>query len=363
MYKRVSDVADKIKDAKLKIEEWKVLFAVDGNSSEQKIAEFLELSYEKVGEALNSLSENGYITKGDADVAEVPVAEETEEAVTATEPVQEPVDEFANLVDEAQSAFEENAPKEATDDDSTPAEEPAETAAEEELIIEEQQEEPLFEEIIDEPAETPEPEEEIILDDTPEESSELLVEESPVADKTEAAESEPEAVINLIDDKPEESDAASLLDDAFTETPVTEAPPVAETAAEPEVVAQEPPATTSGDGNKILVVDDSIVIRKMVEIALEHEPYVIETAVSGKEALEKVDAFDPSLVILDIMLPDVSGIEILKAIKASKGVPVIMLSGKNSPQDIELASAQGADDFAPKPFKEDDLVQKIKKLL
>ncbi len=63
------------------------------------------------------------------------------------------------------------------------------------------------------------------------------------------------------------------------------------------------------------------------------------------------------------MLPDVSGIEILKAIKASKGIPVIMLSGKNSPQDIELAKAQGADDFAPKPFKEEELVEKIKALL
>ena len=77
------------------------------------------------------------------------------------------------------------------------------------------------------------------------------------------------------------------------------------------------------------MIDDSLVIRKMVEIALEDEDYNISTAVSGKEGLDSLDKINPDLVILDMMLPDINGIEILKTIKASKGIPVIMLSGKD----------------------------------
>ncbi len=110
------------------------------------------------------------------------------------------------------------------------------------------------------------------------------------------------------------------------------------------------------------MIDDSLVIRKMVEIALEDEDYIIETAVSGKEGLDKLDSVNPALVILDMMLPDINGIEILKTIKASKGLPVIMLSGKDSPQMVENAKKEGAEEFLPKPFKDDDLVEKVKLL-
>ena len=112
-----------------------------------------------------------------------------------------------------------------------------------------------------------------------------------------------------------------------------------------------------------MVVDDSIVIRKMVEIALEEDDYKIITAISGKEGMQLLDQENPNLVILDMMLPDMNGIDLLKAIKASKGIPVIMLSGKDSPQLIETAKGVGADDFLPKPFRDEELIDKVKTLL
>ena len=127
--------------------------------------------------------------------------------------------------------------------------------------------------------------------------------------------------------------------------------------------AEEKKAEPVSGQTTILVIDDSIVIRKMVEIALEDANYHIESAVNGKAGLEMVDKVDPKLVIVDLMLPDINGIDILKTIKASKGIPVIMLSGKDTPQMIEKAKAEGADEFLPKPFKDEELVEKINSLI
>ncbi len=167
-----------------------------------------------------------------------------------------------------------------------------------------------------------------------------------------------ESVFNESDDEKEhENLEISIADEPETEIN-TEEKSVEEVSAETE----QDEVSVSGK-KKILVVDDSIVIRKMVEIALEDEDYHIETAVSGKDGLALMDKINPDLVILDMMLPDINGIEILKAIKASKGIPVIMLSGKDSPQMVEKAKSEGADEFLPKPFKDDELLSKIKDLL
>ncbi len=141
----------------------------------------------------------------------------------------------------------------------------------------------------------------------------------------------------------------------------------AEQAAEEQEQAAPPePAPAPEEAQKartILVVDDSIVIRKMVEIALEEENYNLVSAVSGKEGLDKLDSAKPDLVILDLMLPDISGIDILKTVKAAHNLPVIMLSGKDSPQMVEKAKSAGADAFLPKPFKDEELREQIKNLL
>jgi CheY-like chemotaxis protein len=338
MYKRAVDVAEKIRDSRLKFDEWRVLFAVDSNSTPQKIADFLELSIEKVNNALAHLAESGLVLSEDQTAKPETKPEETaavEEEVLfeeVTDEQEEGADEgFSDILEEVSESVTEEIIEE-------------EPVAEEELIVEEtESEEPVGEE-------------------------EPVIEEEPAQ---EAAEEESvSAEASLVEEVGEEEMVLEEAPAAVEEPAVEEKAPEPveeETPAEPEKEEAAPPAeekTGDGGGSKtLLVVDDSIVIRKMVEIALENESLNIETAVSGKEALQKIDAVEPDLVILDIMLPDVSGIEILKAIKASKGIPVIMLSGKNSPQDIELAKAQGADDFAPKPFKEEELVEKIKALL
>lgn len=337
MYKRITNIAEKIKDARLKIDEWKVLFAVDNNSNPQKIADFLEISLEKVNDALAHLAEEGFVASGEeAEVVE-------DQAETEVAPMKmEPEKQAEELVEEL---FEEKAEEE---------------SVLEEIVAEEESEAAdIIEEIVEEPAE--EEKEEVILEDLVEDVAE---EETIIEDEIDEAKEDvsldeiiPAEEESIIEEE-KDTEEGLVLDD-FIDDKTETAPEEVKEEAPPE----EDKKKDSAGAKKIMVVDDSIVIRKMVEIALENENYTIESAVSGKEALKKVDAIEPDLVILDIMLPDVSGIEILKAIKASKGIPVIMLSGKNSPQDIELAKAQGADDFAPKPFKEEELVEKIKALL
>jgi DNA-binding response OmpR family regulator len=141
--------------------------------------------------------------------------------------------------------------------------------------------------------------------------------------------------------------------------------PQAEVAAEQSSEAESADEEIISDNTKktIMVIDDSIVIRKMIEIALEEEDYNIITAISGKEGLETIEKESPNLVILDMMLPDMNGIEVLKTIKTEKKLPVIMLSGKDSPQLIETAKEVGVDDFLPKPFRDEELVEKVKTLI
>ena len=175
----------------------------------------------------------------------------------------------------------------------------------------------------------------------------------------------------------ETEDMTSFMDDlgGIEETDTETAPVEEEVEVESkplevtqeEKVDEEPPAEKPviSDVSKktILVVDDSIVIRKMVEIALEEEDYKIITSISGKDGMKLLDDEQPNLVILDMMLPDMNGIDVLKTIKASSGQPVIMLSGKDSPQLVENAKAEGADEFLPKPFRDEDLIEKVKNLL
>ena len=169
-------------------------------------------------------------------------------------------------------------------------------------------------------------------------------------------------------EQPSETDNLTLTEDEFNLN--IDEPEIA-VAEEPEPAVEKPAEVESSDeeiisdGTKktVMVIDDSIVIRKMIEIALEDEDYNIVTAISGKEGLEMIEKEKPNLVILDMMLPDMNGIEVLKTMKTEKKLPVIMLSGKDSPQLIETAKEVGVDDFLPKPFRDEELVEKVKTLI
>ncbi len=114
---------------------------------------------------------------------------------------------------------------------------------------------------------------------------------------------------------------------------------------------------------KILVVDDEPSLRDLVELILKREKYEVATAVDGKTALELADSFKPDLILLDIMLPDMSGHEVCKRLNQQKRIPTIMVTAKHETIDKVLGLELGADDYVTKPFEIMELLARIKALL
>jgi two-component system, OmpR family, alkaline phosphatase synthesis response regulator PhoP len=117
---------------------------------------------------------------------------------------------------------------------------------------------------------------------------------------------------------------------------------------------------------KILVVDDEIYIVHILDFSLGMEGYEVITALDGEQALERMKAEKPDLVVLDIMMPKLDGYEVCKSIKsnpATKQTPVILLSAKGRNVDQKLGFDVGADDYITKPFSPRKLVERINQLL
>ncbi len=114
---------------------------------------------------------------------------------------------------------------------------------------------------------------------------------------------------------------------------------------------------------KILVVDDERKIVDVVKSYLEHSGYRVFSAYSGIEALRLFEKDCPDLVILDLMLPDISGTDILKHIRKQSGVPVIMLTARVEEEDILNGLNTGADDYVTKPFSPRQLVARASAVL
>jgi two-component system, OmpR family, response regulator ResD len=114
----------------------------------------------------------------------------------------------------------------------------------------------------------------------------------------------------------------------------------------------------------ILVVDDEASVRDVVERYLEREGYVVSTAATGPEALTIIDRErDIKLVILDVMLPGLDGVEIVRRVREGNSVPIIMLSARSDEADRVLGLESGADDYVPKPFSPRELVSRVKAVL
>ena len=117
---------------------------------------------------------------------------------------------------------------------------------------------------------------------------------------------------------------------------------------------------------KILVVDDEIYIVHILDFSLGMEGYEVITALDGEQALERMKAERPDLVVLDIMMPKLDGYEVCKAIKSNpttKQTPVILLSAKGRNVDQKLGFDVCADDYITKPFSPRKLVERINQLL
>ncbi len=113
----------------------------------------------------------------------------------------------------------------------------------------------------------------------------------------------------------------------------------------------------------ILVIDDEVKIIEVIKLYLENERYTVIQATSGIEALKKQSEFNPDLLILDLMLPDISGEKVCERIREESDVPIIMLTAKSSEESILNGYSIGSDDYVTKPFSPKQLVAKVNAVL
>ena len=113
----------------------------------------------------------------------------------------------------------------------------------------------------------------------------------------------------------------------------------------------------------VLVVEDEASIASFVAAYLKNAGYVVRTAATGAAALEQVAAEKPSLVVLDLMLPDIDGIEVCKRIRQSSDLPILMLTARDEDVDKIIGLEVGADDYLTKPFNPRELVARIRSIL
>ncbi|MFO7589789.1 MAG: response regulator transcription factor [Acidimicrobiia bacterium] len=117
------------------------------------------------------------------------------------------------------------------------------------------------------------------------------------------------------------------------------------------------------DPPRILVVDDEQSYRDALAVALEHEGFIVETAADGVEALARFDQTHPALVLLDVMLPQMSGVDVCREIRTRSQVPIIMVTARNAEIDAVVGLEVGADDYITKPFRLRELVARVRAAL
>ena len=114
---------------------------------------------------------------------------------------------------------------------------------------------------------------------------------------------------------------------------------------------------------KILIIDDEAQIRKLLRISFESENYSVEEVSSGSDGLKLIKTMKPTLIILDLGLPDMDGIEVLKNIRSWSTIPIIILSVRNDERSIITALDNGAEDYLTKPFAIGELFARIRAVL
>jgi two-component system response regulator VicR len=122
-------------------------------------------------------------------------------------------------------------------------------------------------------------------------------------------------------------------------------------------------ANTSTDDLTILVVDDEPNILEVVSAYLRRELYRVVTAADGEEALKQAAEHNPDLIVLDVMLPKLDGLEVVRRIRATSNTPIIMLTARGEETDKLVGLGMGADDYLTKPFSPRELVARIKAVL
>jgi len=119
-------------------------------------------------------------------------------------------------------------------------------------------------------------------------------------------------------------------------------------------------------GNRILIVDDTETMRMVEQMMLAGEGYEIKTAIDGIDALDKIEQERPDLILMDIMMPRMDGIQCCQRIKSSdalKDIKVVMVTTKSEYDRVKEAFAAGCDDYVTKPIDKAELIKKIEDLL
>ncbi|HEY7694146.1 MAG TPA: response regulator transcription factor [Gaiellaceae bacterium] len=120
---------------------------------------------------------------------------------------------------------------------------------------------------------------------------------------------------------------------------------------------------TSRPTQSVLVVEDESSIASFVALYLKNAGYTVRTAATGNEALAQFQASVPALIVLDLMLPDIDGIEVCRRIRKSSDVPILMLTARDEDVDKIIGLEVGADDYLTKPFNPRELVARVKSIL
>ena len=122
------------------------------------------------------------------------------------------------------------------------------------------------------------------------------------------------------------------------------------------------PATT--DNQRVLVVDDEENIADVIAMALRYQGFAVETAGTGADALAAVSSFRPHLMVLDVMLPDFDGLEVLRRMRAdAPEMPVLFLTARDAVEDRVAGLTAGGDDYVTKPFSLEELVARLRGML
>jgi DNA-binding response OmpR family regulator len=119
----------------------------------------------------------------------------------------------------------------------------------------------------------------------------------------------------------------------------------------------------SRTNQSVLVVEDESSIASFVALYLKNAGYTVRTAATGNEALAQFQASPPGLIVLDLMLPDIDGIEICRRIRKTSDVPILMLTARDEDVDKIIGLEVGADDYLTKPFNPRELVARVKSIL